>query len=539
MRNYFLIALISIIIAVPFLLRKKEGKIDDSDEKLVIISPHLESIRYEFTQGFKKWYKNKTGLTVDIDWRVPGGTSEIVRFINSEYTSAFRLYWERELKNAWSLKVQENFTNSRIVLDDSPEDDSIAEASRRAFLNSNIGCGMDIMFGGGSYDFIQQARAGRLINCELLNRRPEWFGENGIPKAFAGEPFWDEEGRWIGAVLATFGIIYNHDSLHRLGIEGYPHKWEDLDNPRYFGEIASADPTKSGSVNKAFEMIIQEQMQLLYRQYQLENSNLSEDLEKRAIEDGWMKGIQLIQTISANARYFTDSSTKISIDVSTGDCAVGMSIDYYARYQEEQMKNREGRKRFGYQMPQNGSAVSVDPIGIFRGAENSELAQDFIEYVISLEGQKLWNFKVKSPGGPEQYALRRPPVRKELYAEAFNPYRSDPSVNPYLDAGEFVYEGGWTGPLFNELRFIIKTAFIDVHKDLKEAREALIENNFPENAVAEFNDLSAISYAEAMGPIKNAIRSRNRIEEVVLAKRLSHHFQKKYKETIRLAYGGS
>ncbi len=536
-RYIILFGLITLILVTPFILRKEEEKAGDPDEVLVIISPHLGSIRYEFTQGFKKWYKKTTGLKVDIDWRTPGGTSEIVRFINSEYTNSFRNYWEKELNRKWSLEVQENFTNYYLDNKDLPNEDSLAQLARRSFLESSVSCGIDIFFGGGSYDFIQQSRAGRLIDCGLLKRYPEWFGNAGIPQTFAGEPFWDGEGRWIGAVLATFGIIYNRDSHERLGIENLPIDWSDLTDPRYAGEIAVADPTKSGSVNKAFEMILQQQMQNLHSKYKEENSLVSEDLETRAIHDGWLKGMQLIQQIAANARYFTDSATKISIDVSNGDCAAGMSIDFYGRYQAELIRNRGQSDRFGYIMPKNGSAVSVDPIGIFRGAKNAELAREFITYVLSIEGQKLWNFKVNTPGGPEQYALRRPPVRKELYVDDFKPFRSDPDVNPYLEAGDFVYEGKWTGPLFNELRFIIKVAFIDVHKELKAAWAALIDNNFPAEALAMFSDLSAIDYEESRGSIKKAVRSRNQIEEVIMAKKLSNHFRKKYKDTVRLAYG--
>ena len=79
-------------------------------------------------------------------------------------------------------------------------------------------------------------------------------------------------------------------------------------------------------------------------------------------------------------------------------------------------------------------------------------------------------------------------------------------------------------------------AFIDVHKELKEAWLALIDNNFPDEAFETFSNLSAIDYSHAQGPIKKAVNSRNEIEEVIMAKKLSNHFRKKYKETVRLAY---
>ena len=52
-----------------------------------------------------------------------------------------------------------------------------------------------------------------------------------------------------------------------------------------------------------------------------------------AIEQGWIDGVRLMQRIGANARYFTDTSTKIPVDVSMGNAAAGLAIDFYGRYQ--------------------------------------------------------------------------------------------------------------------------------------------------------------------------------------------------------------
>ena len=75
------------ILAVPFLMRPKEVVLPHVDETLVIVTPHNEAIRSEFTRGFQKWHKEKRGKTVEIDWRTVGGTSEIARYIASEYTN--------------------------------------------------------------------------------------------------------------------------------------------------------------------------------------------------------------------------------------------------------------------------------------------------------------------------------------------------------------------------------------------------------------------------------------------------------------------
>ena len=69
---------------------------------------------------------------------------------------------------------------------------------------------------------------------------------------------------------------------------------------------------------------------------------------------------------------------------------------------------------------------------MLRGAPHPEIALAFIEFVLSPDGQKLWNYRVGTPGGPEKFALRRLPVRKDFYVAANEPYRSDPGIDPYL-----------------------------------------------------------------------------------------------------------
>ena len=137
------------------------------------------------------------------------------------------------------------------------------ERARYAFLNSNAGCGIDLLFGGGSFDFINLANRGLLVDSGVLSRFPELFGGAGdllIPRSLGGEQYWDAKGRWVGVCLAEFGICYNTEVLARLGVLTPPTQWVDLANERLFNAIALADPTKSGSVAKAFELMIQQQM---------------------------------------------------------------------------------------------------------------------------------------------------------------------------------------------------------------------------------------------------------------------------------------
>jgi len=531
-----------IVLAIPFILRKEGESILNPDGRVVVITPHNEAIRYEFGRAFREWYRERTGKNIVVDWRVIGGTSEIVKKIEGDYTNAFRNMWVQDKGETWSGEIQNAFYNRNLELDDTPEDDTPGKRARRVFLNSGVSCGMDVFFGGGSYDFIRQAESGALVSSGLLEKHPDWFDDQSLPRSYAGEPYWDEEGRWIGAVLSTFGIIYNRDGLERVGYEGIPDSWRDLADPRFLGEVALADPTKSGSINKAFEMILQKEMQDLEREL-LDSGVEPGKAEQRAIVEGWERGMQLIMLIAANGRYFTDSATKPPLDVSQGDCAVGMAIDFYGRQQAEFTLQRGGSDRFGYVAPSGGTTVTVDPIGMFRGAPNQEYARAFMEFVLSEPGQKLWNFKPGTPGGPQTYALRRSPARKELYREEYRQYRSDPEVNDYEIAKDFTYRGEWTGRLFSSLRFVIRVTMVDPHYELQSAWAAIREarekgfTDRADRAREILQDVSLIAYHEASGPINEALHSRDKIHEVRLSKKLSGAFRAQYEQSRKVALG--
>ena len=177
----FIVLSLVVVLGLPFLLQRSEKVTRFADDTVVIITPHTESIRYEFARAFEKWYEEKTGRTIFVDYRVIGGTSEIGKFLNSEYTNSFRNYWENELGREWTLAVQEGFSDPYSVPDSTPGDDTPAEAAKRAFLASEASSGIDLFFGGGAYDFRKQAGSGNLVDAGLLQKRPEWFQETAIP----------------------------------------------------------------------------------------------------------------------------------------------------------------------------------------------------------------------------------------------------------------------------------------------------------------------------------------------------------------------
>lgn len=248
--------------------------------------------------------------------------------------------------------------------------------------------------------------------------------------------------------------------------------------------------------------------------------------------------MRLIQKAGANTRYFTDSAPKIPIDVAQGDATLGMAIDFYGRFESENARQHSGRERMRFFSPPGGTSYGVDSIGLLRGAPHRELAGAFLEYVMSPEGQRLWGWQVGAPGGPKQYALRRLPIRPELYAPGFAAFRSDPEVFPYEEAKSFTYHPEWTGALFNPIRFIVRVLCVDPHEEARDAWAALIEAKFPPEATRTFENVDTVSYPEAKGRINEALRNPDKLAAERLAAELTEGFRAQYRRAGALAREG-
>ena len=534
-KNLAILLLAAIVVALPFALRRPKavGAWKEGDPVLVVISPHIASIREEFERGFSEWHLARHGVPVRIDWRNIGGTTEIMRYLQGELDASFRAWWAQ-------------------TGHDTPPDSPEARAALLATDDPAAFTTMiDIFFGGGTYDHGKAERSGITVRPWPEGAEPpevirDAAGRETFPEARGGEQWRD--GVYYSAVLSAFGICHNPDRLRDLGIESPPVQWRDLADPRYFGQIGVTDPTKSGSIAKAFEMIVHSEMHRVVREAGFSREDVlrmekliseggsgdpeggSGDPEggsgdpspvlsryQAAVERGWKAGIDLLRVIGANARYFTDGASKVALDVSSGDAAAGITIDFYARVQADVTRDpATGRERMLYVTPEGGSSVSGDPISLLRGAPHRELAERFIEYVLGPDRQKLWNYRPGEPGGPARHALRRLPIRREYYpagvaewpesphpAAAAQPaadkssagaalpapaahaaHTSDPLTDPAVDAyrlsGSFDYIPRWTASHFAFFRLLVRAMCMDAGPELKEAWRAIVAAGGPE-----------------------------------------------------------
>ncbi len=498
-----IVILAMLLVAVaPLLLQKSElmsTRDAESDAKLVVMTPHNEKVRREFGAAFTAHWKKKTGRDLFIEWRTPCGSSEI------------------------SIEVEAKFN--------------------RAKEKGEKGIGLDVMFGGGSYLFKKMAANDRFQKLDVFESNEAWFDrKKGIRQSFTGEDCYDKEHRWVGVCLSSFGICYNVDRLEKLGIDA-PETWDDLGDVKFYGHLAIADPMQNVSMAKAFELLIQQKIRHELDTVQREPGESREQMLERAKSVGWTKGLQLIQKISANARYFTDKASQIPHNVAQGDAVAGMCVDFHGRTFNEKFKKEDGTSRLQWIAPKAGTSTSVDPVAVMIGAPNEAIAQEFVKFLISDEGQLIWNSKPGSPNGPQYAALRRLPVRQGVYTPEHLKYFTDPEVMPYEGKPDFIYEPGITAELFQALRHAVKVMCIDTHDELREARGTLIasrrdDGSIPPKALWNFSEVRLFSYKKTFELKRLLDKKSNKEGAMMLLEKMnrdSAQFRRSYEDSQKLA----
>ena len=528
----YLVAL-AVLLIMPMLLQKKSEKIDLSADQLVLVSPHNESVRYEIEQAFRQFYLEQTGRKVSLDWRSVGGASEIIRYLSSAYTANFRDFWVNEKKQEWSEELALALLNPKTAAD-SPH-----WAARQAFLQSDTSIGIDLFFGGGQYDFNKQAKAGTLVPCGVRERHPEWFeGKHPVlMEKLGGEIWYDRDDRYYGVCFSSFGICVNVHRLEQLGFDcsdGSPlTSWRQLADPRLIKAIGLADPSKSGSINKCFEMLIQRQMQDTMQR--LHDDQAAGRLSRQqALDQAWEDAINLIKQIGGNASYLTFAASKVPVDAAQGQIAAGMCIDFYGRSQAEWANRLKGETLMQFQTPAAASTVSADPVGILRGAPNPKLARIFVDFLLSERGQRLWNYRAGTPGGPQKYTLHRLPVRRDVYTQQDRLRMSAPDADPFELAGAFEYQGAWTGPLFDVMRILIRVMVIDCEQELQQAWRAICSAGGPDKVLEAMEAFNQLPFAHHQaGEIAHALR--NAEGQANTTREWGVFFRTRFREAARLA----
>lgn len=172
-------------------------------DEIVVITPHWEGIRNEFSSAFHEQWRKRTGRDVTFRWLDVGGTSDIVKYIKNQ------------------------------------------------FLKSPSGIGVDLFFGGGVDSFMELERAGSLAPTKVSDGIL-----SAIPQSLSGVPIYSSRHLWFSNAFSCFGLLYNKVAIARLHL-ATPRSWADLAAPKYFDLVGAGDPRKSGSMHAMFEIILQ------------------------------------------------------------------------------------------------------------------------------------------------------------------------------------------------------------------------------------------------------------------------------------------
>lgn len=457
-----------LILGVPFLLSMGGGRGTHTDNAptLVVFTPHVPQIRDEFARSFSDWHLREYGERANLDFRTPGGTSEIRKQLEAMYIAA---------------------------LDDLFKDRNFTLDSETHFALPRGAIAGDVMFGGGSFDhgmlkagirYSYKSNENTTINLTVPISAPASFTQDELD-ALIGEnrvgpqELYDPDQFWIGTALSSFGIVYNNDVLHKLGLET-PDAFEDLTDPRLWGWVALADPRQSGSVTTTFDSILG--------------------------NEGWEMGWRTLRGMCGNTRYFTNSSTKPPIDVSQGEAAAGLAIDFYGRGQAQVIKDSGGGDRVGYSDPAGAVYVDADPVSILNGGANPELAMRFVRFCLTEEAQSLWQFPAwgkdnasggtnpmisgtDEPMGPEWYELRRMPIRRVMYEKYFDVFIDQ--VDPFTLASDVKNPGWRTG-----VQVMMGCFGIDIAEDCRAAYKAFSYARASEDFTeADLRELELLYYA--------------------------------------------
>jgi len=416
---------------------------------LVLVSPHSKQIEAEFERDFRAWHKEKFGADVTVQWVDVGGSTACTQYLIRRYGRA---------------------------------DTS----------------GIDLYFGGGGPDHKLLTAKGLTVPVTLPTDVLA-----AIPATITGVRQYDPQGRWHGAAVSCFGILYNAKLLkdHNIPI---PKTWSDLAAPAMFGRIAAADATQSGSARAAYEMIIQSAA-------------------------NWLVGWEKLLKIFANCKRFTGGASEVVRDVANGEVLAGAAIDFYA-YGQIALAGDV----LGFTLVRGTTAFTPDPICLLKGAPHPEMARRFIEYVFTARAQKLWCLPAGAPDGPKTHPLYRQPIRRDVYEKCAG--RMLPMlVNPFEFTPNFRLDEAKAGIRISRLLGpLMKAAAKDSRTQLSAAYKAILDAGSPADLRRQFAALPPDLASEDIA-LKTAKRLTDPAEADEITAKWQRYFRTKYEDIIAKA----
>lgn len=272
---------------------------------------------------------------------------------------------------------------SAFLATDFAQDNEIVDLKWRSPANEFwddliVGGTIDVCWGGGPTLFDQLMRDDLL---EPLTSTKMQTVADRINDTLAGVDMkrynTADELIWIAAAISTFGFTVNHAFLDTYSLPT-PTTWDDLADQIWAKElptiptIAMGNAPDTTSNTRIYEIITQ----------------------ALGWEEGWVNMARM-----AGSSEIYGGSVETQNAVESGDVGVAMSIDFYGYLTQARNSDCE------YIVPEGQSIVNGDPIAIPSTSTQKALAEEFLDFILSAEGQALWL----------NDDLRRMPVMREAF----------------------------------------------------------------------------------------------------------------------------
>lgn len=232
---------------------------------------------------------------------------------------------------------------------------------------------------GVKTSFVRNGSGSTLAKIEAEKNNPRadvWYGGTLDPQSQAGEmdllhaysspqlenimpKFRDpakRKGNYSSAVyMGILGFGVNRDRLFEKGLD-IPRCWSDLTKPEFAGEIQIADPQSSGTAYTALATFVQ-----LW---------------------GEDKAFEYFKSLDKNVSQYTKSGVAPSRNAARGEITIG--IGFLHDYSLEQSKGAA----LELIAPCEGTGYEIGGVSVIKGARNLKNAQQFVDFVLSKQGQE-------------------------------------------------------------------------------------------------------------------------------------------------------
>lgn len=357
--------------------------------------------------------------------------------IQNEYIPAFKEWY----KNRFKTDVEVDW------LDQGGTNDDIRFIKSKFAANPKTS-GIDLFFGGGTtgHNEIVDAKLAEKLNipAEIMKQ---------LPKTVAGHELGHKDGFYMSQALSSFGIFYNR-TLLKLEKLPEPKTWSDLGSVGFKDRLVLTDPRKSGTTSVMNHIILE--------------------------SEGWDKGSELLFRMAGNARQFTQFSTDPIKAIVSGDASATPAIDFYALAKIGDL----GADKLGFILPEGKTIIEGDPITILKGAPNRKVADRFVEFVLSTQGQALLMLPKGAPGGPKLETLGRLAVNTQTYKDTEG--KRTNTFNPLTAKGFMTYDSDKIAKVRKVFDDMIGATMVDSHKDLRAAWSKVVARGAKPEDVAAF-----------------------------------------------------